>query len=176
MRTKNNQIQNILSPLEYKQWRDSVYYSDIENVESYTRSNNFDNFLSTWIKNDIYLKSKRDVLSYYFRKGVIQNIDTLFINSINFEDSTIRYNSSFSGIINSTAVLLSMFSTKIYALNNPIIRPAQSSNVEEDKPISRPRLSDEQLQILLFNVFAKTTGALNNDLFRQSVLAEAKHS
>jgi thiol-disulfide isomerase/thioredoxin len=168
----NNLLQNTLPPAEYKQWRDSVYYSDLEKVENYIRFNNFNDFLSNWIKNDIYLIAKSDVLGYYFRKPTIRNIDTLFINSINFEDSTLRYNSNNSGIINSTAVLLSMYSSKMNTVNNTILRPIQSSNVEENKPISKPRLSNEQFQILLFNNFIKTTGALNNNLFRQSVIAE----
>jgi hypothetical protein len=169
--SNNSRLQNTFSPNEYKHWRDSISDFQLKSAEDYIQLNNFDNFLSTWIKNDIYLRSKQDILLCYNRQKEVKNIDTAFINSINFEDSTLKFNSSFGGIINSTSVLLSRFADKLFALDNPIKRSIPSSNSQEIKSISGPRYTPEQLQILLFKGFLQSTDVLNNDLFKQSVIA-----
>lgn len=170
--SKNNQLQNTLSPDDYKHWRDSIYYSQLKNAENYIQLNNFNDFLRTWIKNDIYLNSINDVLGCYFRQRELKNIDTAFINSIYLEDSTLRFNSSYCRLINKTSTLLARFGSKYSSLNNLNLRRIKVLNIEENKPNDKPRLSKEQFQIELFNDFVHLTDVINNNLFKQSVIAE----
>jgi thiol-disulfide isomerase/thioredoxin len=172
---KNTHQQTALSFEEYKQWRDSVCNSDIKTAGDFIRDYELNDFLSRWIVNDAYLMSTMDKLTYYVRHARSLNTDISIINQQRVEDSTLRYNSNYSGLINSCSILTSMFASKLYSRDNPIVLSKPDMNSAENNVPPRPseeeaKLKTEQLNIKIFKYFINAMDSIKNDLLRQSII------
>jgi thiol-disulfide isomerase/thioredoxin len=172
---KNNHQQTVLSYERYKQWRDSVYYSDLKAADNFIRDYELNDFLSRWIKNDAYLMAMRDKISYCLQQPRFQNTDISLINQLKAQDSTLRYNSNYAGIVNSGAILTSMYASKLYSRDNPIILSKPTQNSAENNVPPRPseeeiKTKTEQQNIKIFKYFIDATDSIKNDLLRQSII------
>lgn len=171
----NTKQQTALSFEGYKEWRDSVYNSDIKFADEFIRDYELNDFLSRWIVNDAYLMSTIDILTYYMRHASSLNTDISIINQQRLEDSTLRFNSNYAGLVNSGSIHTSMYASKFYSRDNPLILSKPSPNSVENKVPPRPyeeeaKLRTEQSNIKIFKYFVNATDLIKNDLVRQSIL------
>jgi thiol-disulfide isomerase/thioredoxin len=169
---KNSQQQKTLTYEKYNAWRDSVYYSDIEAANNFIRDYEVDNFLGGWIKNNAYIMSVSDKIAFCMRNRRSQDIS--LINQIKKEDSTLRYNSNYSGIVNSGAILTSMYATNQYIRDNQVnlSKPPQYSAEQIPPKPSEEELKSrtEKLNKKVFKYYVDATDSIKNDLLRQSII------
>jgi hypothetical protein len=168
---RKNLLRSSLSIDAYTALVDSNYAVQLKTIENFIQLNNPDSFLIKWIRNGFYLRSKSDILSYHFLRHGINDLDTSFINSVNIRDSTLRFNSAYAQLINSTSSLIAFSSSRnCGSLNNALSERRSHLEKEEIVLHNKPLLTDEELQKALFNCFIQKAYLLKDDLLRQSVL------
>lgn len=169
LRTAINPDNNKLPPADYIKKRDSIYNVDIQNANSYINTNNLDSFFGSWIRKDVLLDYRKDVLNFYFLKHDPSMLDSSFFNSFDYADSSLRFNSSYSSILNSTSCLLAGMNLKSKYIHNAFLRPKQDISTENKKNI-KPMYSDKQFQIIFFNNDLHSINIIHDKLFKQSLI------